>query len=257
MGAEVSLPSTTSVSGWIYDVVEEGAMRGGPIARPNPSRPRFSRFLLRPYAVAGSRWESLVAAACIIFLAGVFVAELGTPDDVVSAVVLLPLLAAVWLLSNRQAALVGSTAILLLGLAVSLEGTNRLTLTLVGSVALLTALVARLYATALASLLSSHRHLRPAVPTRATPPTLDGIERSTHGIRSLTRRELDIARLGADGYATPEIARRLHIGDRTVESHLASVYSKLRIGSRVELIRMAARLPGPRVGFGDATDPDP
>jgi DNA-binding CsgD family transcriptional regulator len=214
-------------------------MRGA----PNRTRLAYSRFLIRPYAVAGSRWEFPVAAFCIIFVAGVFVAELRTPDDVVSAVALLPLLAAVWLLSNRWAALVGSTAILLLGLAVTLEATNRLTLTLVGAVALITALVARLYATVLASLLSSHRHLRPAVPTRATPPTLDGIDRFTHGIRSLTRRELDVARLGADGYATPEIARRLHIGERTVESHLASVYSKLRIGSRVELIRMAARLP--------------
>jgi DNA-binding CsgD family transcriptional regulator len=220
-------------------------MRGGLIARPNPTRLRFSRFLLRPYATAGGRWEIPVAAACIIFLVGVFVAELRTPDDVVSAVALFPLLAGVWLLSNRWAAWVGSIAILLLGLAVTLEAGNRLTLTMVGAVVLTTGLVTRLYATALASLLSSHRHLRPAVSTQATPPTLDGIDHGAHGIRSLTRRELDVARLGADGYATPEIARRLHIGERTVESHLASVYSKLRIRSRAELIRMAARLAAP------------
>lgn len=220
-------------------------MRGGPMARPNPATLTLGRFLLRPYAVAGSRWESLVAGVCFVFLGGVFVAELRTPNDVVSAVALLPLLAAVWLLSNRWAALVVSTAILLLGLAVTLEATNRLTLTLVASVALITAVVARLYAMALASLLAGHRHLRPAVPTRATPPTLDGIERFTHGISSLTRRELDVARLAGGGYATSEIARRLQIGERTVESHLASVYSKLRIGSRMELMRMAGGLPVP------------
>lgn len=220
-------------------------MRGGVMTRPNRTRLSFGRFLIRPYGAAGSRWEFPIAGACIIFLGGVFGAELRTPDDVVSALALLPLLAAVWLLSNRWAMLVGSTAIFLLGLAVILEPVNRLTLTLIGAVAFLTALVARLYATALASLLSSHRHLRPAVPTRATPVTLDEIDRFAHGIRSLTRRELEVARLGADGYTTVEIAGRLHIGERTVESHLANAYSKLRIGSRAELIRMAARLAAP------------
>jgi DNA-binding CsgD family transcriptional regulator len=34
----------------------------------------------------------------------------------------------------------------------------------------------------------------------------------------------------------------LHIGERTVESHIASAYLKLRIGSRSELIRMAEKL---------------
>ena len=39
-----------------------------------------------------------------------------------------------------------------------------------------------------------------------------------------------------------QIANELHIGDRTVESHLASTYSKLGIRSKGELIRMASTL---------------
>ena len=54
--------------------------------------------------------------------------------------------------------------------------------------------------------------------------------------------EIEVARLGAEGYTTLEIADQLHIGKRTVESHHAGAYSKLRIGSRAELIRMAAKL---------------
>ncbi|TMF86991.1 MAG: helix-turn-helix transcriptional regulator [Chloroflexi bacterium] len=65
------------------------------------------------------------------------------------------------------------------------------------------------------------------------------------GVRNLTQRELQVARLGAEGYTAAEIARRLHIGDRTVESHLASAYSKLRIRSRLQLIRMASELGAP------------
>jgi DNA-binding CsgD family transcriptional regulator len=63
---------------------------------------------------------------------------------------------------------------------------------------------------------------------------------------SLTRRELRVARLAAQAYTAAEIAHELHIGNRTVESHLASTYSKLGIRSKGELIRMAANhLPSP------------
>lgn len=220
-------------------------MRQGPIGRPDQRWLRPGRLLLRPLAVARTRWELPVVAICIISLAAAFLAELLTPDAVVGGVALLPLLIAVWLLSNRSAALVVGVGLVLFGIAITLDPANRLTMALVGFVALLTVLIARLYATALASLLSSHRHLRPGVPGDATASTLDGIDQSSRGVRSLTRRELEVARVAAEGYTTPEIAQRLHIGERTVESHLSSAYSKLRIGSRAELIRMATRLGVP------------
>jgi DNA-binding CsgD family transcriptional regulator/tetratricopeptide (TPR) repeat protein len=52
---------------------------------------------------------------------------------------------------------------------------------------------------------------------------------------SLTQRERIVANLAAGGLTDREIAARLHIGDRTVETHLAHVYAKLRIGGRIEL----------------------
>jgi DNA-binding CsgD family transcriptional regulator len=69
------------------------------------------------------------------------------------------------------------------------------------------------------------------------------------GLVCAARRELEVAQLGAECYTTPEIARHLRIGERTVESHLSGVYTKLRIGSRAELIRMAVRLgvPAPTI----------
>jgi len=217
-------------------------MRARPITRRSQPRLSYSRFLIRPSAAAGSRLEPAVAALCICALGGVLLVELLTPHIVVGAIALLPLLAAVWLLSNRWLALVGSIAILFFGVGVTVEGANRITLALAAVVALLTALIVRLYARTLTYVLASHDRLRPDLPSQAIPPTLDQVDRFSLGVKSLTRREIEVARLGAEGYTTLEIANQLHIGKRTVESHLAGAYSKLRIGSRAELIRMAAKL---------------
>jgi DNA-binding CsgD family transcriptional regulator len=180
-----------------------------------------------------------------MLLGAVFVAEILTPDVVVGAFALVPLLAAMWVLSSRLAAVVAIVATLFFGAALAEESANRMTVILQGVAVLGTALMGRLYATGLASVLSSRRRLRPTIKSWVAPATLDGIDRSLYGLRSLTRRELEVARLAAEGYAAAEIGRRLNIGNRTVESHLASAYSKLRIRSRLELIRMASRLDAP------------
>ena len=201
---------------------------------------------MRPYALAGGHQEPLFTGLCIVLLGAIFVAEILTPHVVVGAFALLPLLAALWLLSSRLAALVAIAATLFFGAAVAVETANRMTVILLGVVVLGTALIARLYATGLASALSSGRHIRPTITRWVTPAALDGMDRSSLGLMSLTRRELEVARLAAEGYAAAEIGRRLQIGNRTVESHLASIYSKLRISSRLQLIRMASRLDVPR-----------
>jgi DNA-binding CsgD family transcriptional regulator len=183
--------------------------------------------LIRPYGLAGSSRELLFAGLCVLLLGAVFVAEILTPHVVVGAFALLPLLAALWVLSSRLAALVTIVAALIFSVAAALETANRMTVVLLAVAVFGTALVGRLYATGLASVPSSRR------------PMLD---RSSEGLRSLTRRELDVALLAAEGHTAAEIGRRLNIGPRTVESHLASVYSKLRISSRLQLIRMASLL---------------
>jgi DNA-binding CsgD family transcriptional regulator len=49
---------------------------------------------------------------------------------------------------------------------------------------------------------------------------------------SLSERERTIARLAATGLTDRQIAAHLHIGERTVETHLAHVYAKLGIRGR-------------------------
>ena len=62
------------------------------------------------------------------------------------------------------------------------------------------------------------------------------------GAGALTEREREIVRLAVDGETALEIAKRLYISDRTVETHLANAYVKLGVQSRVELARRADEL---------------
>ena len=55
----------------------------------------------------------------------------------------------------------------------------------------------------------------------------------------LTSREQEVLRLLARGYAYKEIARRLTISVKTVESHASSVLRKLQLSNRHELTRWA------------------
>ena len=56
----------------------------------------------------------------------------------------------------------------------------------------------------------------------------------------LTPREREVLQLIARGYRYKEIAVRLHLSSRTVESHVSAVLRKLQLSSRNELTRWAA-----------------
>ena len=57
---------------------------------------------------------------------------------------------------------------------------------------------------------------------------------------ALTPSELPIADKVAAGMSNAEIATALHVSVRTVESHLTSIYRKLQVGSRTQLVRALA-----------------
>lgn len=58
----------------------------------------------------------------------------------------------------------------------------------------------------------------------------------------LNNRELDILRLVAKGKANKEVARELIISDRTVQTHLVAIFTKLGVNSRTEAISQALRM---------------
>ncbi len=56
----------------------------------------------------------------------------------------------------------------------------------------------------------------------------------------LTKREREVLRHLARGYTYKEIARRLSISVKTVETHASAVLRKLQLSNRNELSRWAA-----------------
>ena len=66
-------------------------------------------------------------------------------------------------------------------------------------------------------------------------------KRPSTGWESLTPTELDVVRLVAEGIPNKDIATRLFVSPRTVQSHLRHVYNKLGLTSRVQLAQEAAR----------------
>lgn len=67
---------------------------------------------------------------------------------------------------------------------------------------------------------------------------LDALRHSVSG-DGLSPRETEILRLIALGYTSAEIAAKLHLSRRTVETHRARIHRKLGMGTRAELVRHA------------------
>jgi two-component system response regulator DevR len=67
----------------------------------------------------------------------------------------------------------------------------------------------------------------------APQPLVDGL--------GLTRRELEILRLVADGHSNAHLARMLWVTEQTVKFHLSNIYRKLDVSNRTEASRWAQR----------------
>jgi predicted ATPase/class 3 adenylate cyclase/DNA-binding NarL/FixJ family response regulator len=66
-------------------------------------------------------------------------------------------------------------------------------------------------------------------------------KRPSSGWASLTPTERDVVRLVSEGLANKDIATRLFVSPRTVQTHLTHVYTKLGLTSRMQLAQEAAR----------------
>ncbi len=68
-------------------------------------------------------------------------------------------------------------------------------------------------------------------------------EESSPGASSmpLSEIQLEILRLIAAGFSNREIARRIHLSENTVKSHVQEIFRKLGVGNRVEAALTASR----------------
>ena len=67
------------------------------------------------------------------------------------------------------------------------------------------------------------------------------MERAQRTIR-LTKREIEVLGLIAQGCSSKEAADALVVSKRTVDFHLANIYDKLQVNNRVQAFRAATRL---------------
>jgi len=191
----------------------------------------IGRSLPGPFALAGRPGELPLAAGCILALLLVLAGDVITPVQVaIGALGLLPLLSAAWVLSDRLALAVAVVAIGQLVLTAAVGALSVPTVVAEATVYIVLGLVVRLYAGSLAELLR-----RDSVVKRIEVTSRGGVD-------SLTKREREVAQLAAQGYTAKEIGVQLHIGERTVETHVANVCSKLRLKAKAELVRAASRL---------------
>lgn len=67
--------------------------------------------------------------------------------------------------------------------------------------------------------------------------------RSASGLApSITRRERDVLELLAEGFTVRQISRRLGVSPRTVEAHVAKIYRKLTVRTRLQAITRGSSL---------------
>jgi DNA-binding NarL/FixJ family response regulator len=70
---------------------------------------------------------------------------------------------------------------------------------------------------------------------RPTPAAAASLDNSP----GLTRRELEILQLVAEGHSNAELARMLWVTEQTVKFHLSNIYRKLNVANRTEASRWA------------------
>ncbi len=71
---------------------------------------------------------------------------------------------------------------------------------------------------------------------------LDPVPADNESDRIVTKREVEVLQLIADGCSTPEVAEQLFISQKTVKNHLASIYHKLDARDRTQAVLQAVRM---------------
>jgi two-component system response regulator NreC len=89
---------------------------------------------------------------------------------------------------------------------------------------------------------AGRRYLSPPLSERAIEAyTRKAQETSLDPYEKLTNREREVLHLAAEGHSSTEIAERLSISSRTVETHRANMMRKLDLHSQTDLIRYALK----------------
>ena len=174
---------------------------------------------------------SRVLIGCLVLLGIIFGVDLSTPrSDFFAILYIVPAATAAAVLPSKSA---GSAFASALGLQITglLLQRSSVPSVLAGAASLMFVIVVlRLLTVASRRQNDRGQGVAPLALSTAELGTLD------HLLQPLTKREREVAELVAKGRSAREIASQLHIGRRTVETHVARAYAKLGVTSRVDLI---------------------
>lgn len=95
---------------------------------------------------------------------------------------------------------------------------------------------------AVRAVIAGRRYLSPPLSERAIQTYLEKAEEAAPAAYdALTTREREVLQLSAEGHNNSQIAARLFISRRTVETHRANVFQKLGLHTQTDLVRYALR----------------
>jgi DNA-binding NarL/FixJ family response regulator len=84
-------------------------------------------------------------------------------------------------------------------------------------------------------------YLDPALTRTLISDYVRKVDQNDATTETLTERELEVLRLVAEGMTNRQIALKLNISIKTVQSHRANLMEKLDLHDRTELVRYAIR----------------
>jgi DNA-binding NarL/FixJ family response regulator len=95
----------------------------------------------------------------------------------------------------------------------------------------------------------------PKTSTRGLEASISNALAARRPLHTLTHRQIQVLKLVVEGHRTREVARRLGLSIKTVESHRSEIMKRLRIHDVVGLVRYAIRVGLTAVPVSGVTTP--
>jgi RNA polymerase sigma factor (sigma-70 family) len=73
---------------------------------------------------------------------------------------------------------------------------------------------------------------------QAQPSTSQQAPQMDESLKALTKREMEILRLVAEGLTNEEIGKKIFISEKTVKTHLTNIFDKLKVNNRFKAALM-------------------
>lgn len=93
--------------------------------------------------------------------------------------------------------------------------------------------------TAIRRVLGGELYLSPQTADQLLRRAVDGNAAEQHGAAQLSERELEVLQMLGQGISTRDIAEKLHLSIKTIESYRANIKRKLGLKNAAELMRYA------------------